>query len=216
LARGGSGKRLRTAYVVLGVAALVAVVAGVAARWLLPDDPNDRQRRESCYRAGSRVEEAQGIGGLRPCDNYPKAVTDRSPGAEGTVSLVAFPDQTVPDDRGRPGMRLVLVNRTDGVVAFKACDWRLYLVQEALAKDGTWQPVEDLPSSFCGNSYHRTFLGPDEYWEFAAPRYAGSFQTRLRFKLVAADTPELPAAGPWYSNEFEACIDPGQFRAKRH
>jgi len=76
-----------------------------------------------------------------------------------------------------------LVNTTKEQVTFSASDSRLYIVQEALDRDSKWKPIEYLPSSWCGNSYHHVFLGANEYWEFAAARYTGEFKTRLRFRL---------------------------------
>jgi hypothetical protein len=97
-----------------------------------------------------------------------------------------------------------LVNGTRDTVAFAASDSRLAIVREALDTTGGWRPVEFLPSSWCGNSYHRVFLGPTEYWEFDAPVMTGIAETRFRFVLTLGHTQV-------YSNEFPGRLNPEQF-----
>lgn len=48
-------------------------------------------------------------------------------------------------------------------------------------------------------------MGPGQYWSFAAPRYAGEFKTKLRFKLALRD------ADPVYSDEFDGAVNKDQF-----
>ena len=53
------------------------------------------------------------------------------------------------------------------------------------------------------------FLGPREYWEFTAPRYSGSIESKLRFALRLDDGETI------YSNEFDGSINPEQFTVQQ-
>lgn len=152
--------------------------------------------------AGSRPD-PKAPGGYGSSDNNPRRLTDKSIGTDGSISLLAFPDQTVPFSQSSRGFRLLLVNRTRAEAAFPASDSRLAIIQEALDSTGKWRPIEYLPSSFCGNSYHQVFLPRNAYWQFAAASYSGSQKTKLRFVLQGKQ--------PIYSNEFEGSINPEQF-----
>jgi hypothetical protein len=100
---------------------------------------------------------------------------------------------------------VILANTTRETVAFHVADSRLRIVREALDVDGTWRPIEHLPYTFCGNSYHRVFLPPSHYWSFVAPVYAGSLATEMRFVLYP-DSDQ-----PVYSNQFPGFVNPEQF-----
>ena len=159
--------------------------------------------------AGSEIEDKQALGGFGTSRNFPKALTPHLGAPEGVISLVAKPDEEAVFAEKYKGLKVLLINGTDDGVGFPASDSRLYIVQEALDRDGMWKPVEYLPSSWCGNSYHTVFLGPKQYWEFTAPRYAGKFKTRLRFRLdwVKSKTEKLTI----HSNEFEGSVNAKQF-----
>ena len=154
------------------------------------------------YFAGSKIEDKQAPGGFGPCDNFPKECDEKTPGAPGELSLIASPDEIV-EFRGRKCILLRLVNRTQKTLAFLACDSSLFVVQESLGIAG-WTPIESFPSSDCGNSDHRVFLEPDEYWEFYAIRRPG----RLRFRLEPHWDQELNVkAGSLFSNEYDGSVD---------
>lgn len=160
------------------------------------------------YPAGSRIKDREAFGGFGPCDNFPKNLGGKDWGAKAAVSIVAFPAESVAYVKHQ-GIALRVINRTDAAVPFKACDSAMYLVREALDSNGKWRPIESLPGSWCGNSYHRVILGPDQYWEFPARVYDGPLKTKLRFRLTLKD--EQPAV---YSNEFDGRINPAQFEAR--
>ena len=86
---------------------------------------------------------------------------------------------------------------------FKLSILRFTFVREALDHNGNWRAIESVPPPICGRSHHHVFLPPGSFWEFVVPHYAGSFRTRLRFKLGGDHT--------IYSNEFEGTINPEQF-----
>src|SRR5262245_50296287 len=85
------------------------------------DPGDDTDGLYSCwYWAGSKIEDKHAPGGFARSDNYPKSCAADGPGEPGTVSLLASPGETVMV-RGRPGMKLRLVNRTGEVRQFSAC-----------------------------------------------------------------------------------------------
>lgn len=165
---------------------------------------NSPGRLDGGYRVGSRVKDRDALGGFAGSGNYPLALGDGAWGTAGAVALVASPDEPVARGASR-GFLVRLVNRTRGGVEFEATDSCLSLVQEARDPAGRWRAIERLPRTFCGNSYHRVFLGPGQYWRFPARAYTGAFATALRLRLDRGDRPAL------YSNEFAGAVDLGQF-----
>jgi hypothetical protein len=157
------------------------------------------------YPAGSRIEDRDTPGGFSPCGNYPKDLAGRKWGAEGAVSIVAFPDEPVAYFKHR-GFALRVVNRTAEVVAFAACDSALSIVREAQDAGGAWQEIESPREPICGNSFHRVFLGSRQYWQFPARSYDGPIKTKLRFRLdPGGGRPVI------YSNEFDGHVTAAQF-----
>ena len=165
------------------------------------------------FYAGSKVEDKNALGGFGTSQNFSKAIESNLNAPQGKVSLVALPDEVTVFAEKHKGMKLLLVNATNEQAAFPASDSRLYIVQEALDTDGKWKPVEYLPSSWCGNSYHTVFLGANEYWEFAAARFTGKFKTKLRFRLDERKSKNEKTA--IYSNEFDGSINKEQFTNQR-
>jgi hypothetical protein len=106
------------------------------------------------------------------------------------------------------GCSLFLANGTNETVELAACDSRIPMIAEAYV-NGHWQPIEYLPSSWCGNSYHRVYLKPNQYWEFTVPRYNGKIKTRVRYRLA------LPNGTFVYSNEIAAGINKKQLTVKQ-
>jgi hypothetical protein len=164
---------------------------------------------EGFYFAGSRLKDDQALGGFGKWDNLPKSLGANVWGLKEAISLVAFPDEPIAYFKNR-GIALRLINRTQNVAAFTACDSRLYIVQEALGAEGEWRPIESPPFTNCGNSFHRVFLKADEYWEFKARTYSGSIKTKIRFRLDPDG--EDKQAAPIYSDEFGGQIAKAQFR----
>jgi hypothetical protein len=167
----------------------------------------DEQMR-GIYAVGSRIEDRDALGGFGPCDNYPKERGGNEWGAKGDVSLMAFPKEPVAYFKDR-GLALRLVNRSDDIWAFAACDSCLYIVCEAIDVDGHWRTIETAPQVCCGNSSHKVFLKPDQYWEFPARQYTGPIKTKLRYRLDPGKE-RLPI----YSNEFDGKVAAGQFEER--
>jgi hypothetical protein len=177
------------------------------------EDLNVEFMMRGYFFAGSRIQDKQALGGFGASRNNPKAIASDRAVSDGTISLIAKPDEEAIFAEKYKGLMVLLVNGTNRRIGFPASDSRLYIVQEALDMDGKWKPVEYLPSSWCGNSYHTVFLGPKEYWEFAAARYNGKFKTRLRFRLdwQKSQREKLTI----YSNEFEGNINAKQFTVQQ-
>jgi hypothetical protein len=205
--------------VLLAVAAIgcsnVDETESVAGGWALKPAPRDAtpvvadSKMKGIYPVGSRIADPRAFGGFGPCDNFPKNLAGRAWGDKGAVSLVAFPDEAVAYFK-HCGIAVRLINRTEGVESFPACDSCLFLVREAIDGEGRWREIESLPESFCGNSFHRVSLKPDQYWEFPARRYSGPIKTKIRFRLDRENG--LP---PVYSREFAGQIAAAQFEEHR-
>ncbi|MEL6672919.1 MAG: hypothetical protein AAFR61_12030 [Bacteroidota bacterium] len=122
-----------------------------------------------------------------------------------TQDLAIFIDttETNPFSEEIAGYPLYLINGSDTVQAFEAQDSRLAMVGEVWL-DEKWQPIEYLPSSWCGNSYHTLYLPSNQYWSFAIPQYKGPIATKLRYRITTETGLEL------VSNEIETSIHPKQ------
>ncbi len=160
------------------------------------------------FHARSAFPDLETFGGHGQSDNEPRRLRHDLP--RGRLLLIARPEQGVAFDSRYEGFQVTLANTTRRAVRFDAVDSRLSIVREALDRDGRWRPIEYLPSSWCGNSYHRVFLPPNHYWSFEAPRYSGSEETTMRFALEIDG-----GAGPVYSNEFAGTVNPEQFLVKQ-
>lgn len=101
------------------------------------------------------------------------------------------------------GCKLYLVNSSDSALKLTAQDSRLDIVAEAQDKEGSWLPISYLPSSWCGNSYHKVVLDSNEFWEFNIPVFTGPLKTKIRYKLITK-------SGAIYSNEIESFINKEQ------
>lgn len=170
----------------------------------VPDADNflSVENKSRCYcHAGSFLSDPD-ASGFGKSGNLPRKVSSRSSGRG--LFLFAQPE-VVTSFAGGPGMRLTVVNQTHDLLAFAACDSYLAITQEAQDVDGNWKPLDKLPNSDCGNSYHRVFLSPNNFWAIAAPRYKGPIATKLRFTMQLADGSSL------HSNEFDGSIHEGQF-----
>lgn len=129
------------------------------------------------------------------------------PAVKGQLALLALPDNPA-DFEGYKGFKVMLVNGTKKTVSFEAQDFRINIVREARDAAGRWRPIEYLPNSWCGNSYHQLDLPPGRHWTFHAPVYSGAFRTQMRFVL---DQPGLHLV----SNEFSGTINVEQFERQQ-
>tara|TARA_A100000171_G_scaffold52340_1_gene70257 strand:- start:14420 stop:15106 length:687 start_codon:yes stop_codon:yes gene_type:complete len=130
--------------------------------------------------AGTKIKDLQSPGGYASSDNWPRDIDFEHELKADSIHLLLDADV-----EGEPkGYRVRLINTSGQVVPFHAVDGRLSIVQQALNADGEWRNVEMLPSSGCGNSYHRVMLDRHQYWQFDVPLYDGSDLTQIRYMLV--------------------------------
>lgn len=166
--------------------------------------------------AGSAIPDTNAYGGYGGSNNYPNdyakiaAYVDQSFGqpVRDTVQIVALHEESVVFKGQFVGMPVLIVNGSSETLHLDASDSRLYMVQEALNEAGEWVPVEHLPQSWCGNSRHQVSLRTGQYWEFAAPKYTGTFTTKLRVAL------DLPGGQTIYSNVYPGAVNVEQFSVK--
>jgi hypothetical protein len=168
------------------------------------------KNRSYFYASGPKLEKTAGLGGWADSGNMFIPIGTETDFTAGKLSIhVNTNDKTVFAEK-YTGLILYVSNGSADTVYFDAQDSRLNMKLQALDKNGRWQDIEYLPSSWCGNSYHMVYLPPQYYWKFTIPEYEGKMRTRLRAVLQfkkALDGSELSL----YSNEFEGSINPGQF-----
>lgn len=152
--------------------------------------------------------------GWADSDNIPVKITDPQI-RKGVLQIIADTSKHVPYAGKFKGFRLSVCNTTGDTVMFKAQDSRLYLKLQAKNKKGEWADIEYLPSSTCGNSYHKLKLESGSQWNFVIPDYRGSFQTRIRARLAVTDNTDPAKENIIYSNEFNGSVNPGQFTDKK-
>ncbi len=164
-------------------------------------------KRRATFFAYSRAG-YRGAGGHWKSDNLPRLLGADDAPTVSAVALLVLPLEARDYHVGftiYAGYRVVLANGSQAAIEVVASDSRVPIVQEALDADGTWRAIEYLPESFCGNSYHTLVLQPGEYWDFVAPRYAGSVETMVRIRAELADGTMLT------TTPMPASIDPRQF-----
>jgi hypothetical protein len=156
----------------------------------------------------------EGLGGHASSTNAP--IANMGGVYRNGLYAQVFLDEGKTIAKGHDAIRVLIVNGSMLPAKFEASDSRIYVVQEAIGPDGKWAPIEYLPQSWCGNSYHTMTLPPQTHWEFLAPRYGGPFATKLRVKVALGnddDASPLTSSVPrvFYSNEFAGAINVAQF-----
>ena len=159
------------------------------------------------FYANSSIEDSISPGGFADFGNQPIKINEKDSFEENSVAMFidVLMENTFEDDFS--GYTLYLSNTTDTVAEFDGQDSRLYIHAQAFV-DGSWQDIEYLPSSWCGNSYHIIYLKPNEYWEFEIPKYTGEINTRIRYVLKYNGS-EI------YSNEYSGGINREQLTVKQ-
>lgn len=155
------------------------------------------QLRGNCY-AFSSKKYAKKSNGEAHSENIAKVNNGRF--EPNLIGLFLSKNEFRKISKNNIGHTLYLINTTKNKLDFFAQDSRLKIVTEVKNKNGQWTNITYLPSSGCGNSYHKITLGSNEYWEFAQPIYKGNFTTKLRYKLTAKEK-------IYVSNEIETSIN---------
>ena len=120
--------------------------------------------------AGSKIEDKQAFGGFGTSENFPKAIDPKMSVTRDEVSLIAMPDEAAVFAGKYKGMKVVLVNATNETVGFPASDSRLYIVQEALDRQGAGNRL---------NTFRRVGVVTATTPSFLARMSIGSLQRRV-------------------------------------
>ncbi len=168
--------------------------------------------RVARYDVGSRVKNPDDLGGFWKSKNYPNRITSNfldeivaKPNDLSVVAHVIPPTANSEKATAEQHLEIFVVNRTTSRKSFSAQDSLLNLRQEAKDSAGNWKPIEYLESSWCGNSYHTVYLGPNSFWKLEGKSTPGPFKTALRYAL------EIGNGKTIYSNEFDGSIFESQF-----
>ncbi|MFK7972985.1 MAG: WG repeat-containing protein [Bacteroidia bacterium] len=112
------------------------------------------------------------------------------------------------------GLEIVIANTMDSIGYISNYEGRIEMLIQAKDKNGEWNFIEQLPTPrSCFKHFYKHELPTQQYLNFVAPRYEGSFQTQLRVALkvyLVNDKGKLKRAYV-YSNEYEGSINPAQF-----
>ena len=154
-------------------------------------------------RAFSNPDNAKESNGEYQSENLPKEIDKPFP-KNKMLLIISEQEQTIFKEKYL-GHTLYLVNSTNAAIDFSAQDSKLSIYIEAFTKSGTWKPISYMPSSFCGNSYHKITLDTNEYWQFRIPVFTGDYKTKIRYALSLDQETKL------VSNEIEAYINLDQF-----
>jgi hypothetical protein len=101
-----------------------------------------------------------------------------------------------------------LINASDSIFNAEKQDGSLIMIQEAIDKNGDWQPIEYWTYSGCGNSYfHPLTLKPGKYIMIPIKKYNGNYKTKIRLKLKKDKS-------IFYSDPFDGSIETSQFDKK--
>jgi hypothetical protein len=158
--------------------------------------------------------EADYSGGWASSPNKPKIITDiKFP--NNSLSITIDTNNIDRFANAFFGFNLFISNTTIDTVKLNAQDSRLYMKLQAQNSKDEWKDIEYLPSSWCGNSYHKIELEPNAFWKFTIPNYNGEFQTKIRAELRYIDNDNLKTEKVVYSNIINGSINPGQFWNKR-
>jgi hypothetical protein len=97
-----------------------------------------------------------------------------------------------------------IINQTKKSIVISEQETELFLIQEALDKNGKWKPIEYMTFSDCGDSFSEYILRPNYYLMTKVYKYKGGFETLIRIKM-ASDTIIT------YSKPFRGSINLSQF-----
>jgi hypothetical protein len=157
--------------------------------------------------AQSSIKDTAALGGFGGSDNLPKIISNNKIFSENGLFLKIDTTNIVTLNDKFNGYKFYIANKSDSIVKLVASDSRLYVIAEVLYK-GEWKPIEYLPSSWCGNSYHDVFLKQNEYWEFIVPKFSGKIKTKIRYRLIIGKDKYI------FSNEIDTSINKRQMTRK--
>lgn len=156
----------------------------------------------------SSIADTTALGGFAESDNLPKQINASLNFPQKGLFLMIDTTIIVTINKKFNGYKFYIGNNSDTIVQLQASDSRLYAIAEVYYEN-KWQPIEYLPSSSCGNSFHLVFLKPNEYWSFDIPKFKGSVKTKLRYRLMVGDNKFI------YSNEIATTFNKSQLKEKQ-
>ncbi len=161
------------------------------------------------YARTSQVD-STALGGFYEDRNSPKNLTPEISeySKSNKLEVIVKPDLTTEFEKGISGFKVFIINKSDSIKELPAQDSRLYLKRQVFYKN-EWKDIEYLPNSWCGNSYHRVFIKPNEYWDFTAPCLKGKIDAKFRFELYVNE--ELII----YSNESNGSFNKKQLKKEQ-
>lgn len=160
---------------------VLILVSGAMAQAL--QDVNIHYMLRGSIIASSSIVDKKALGGFAKYGAIPQKIGDSlNLNGKGIILKIDTKRASVIENAYH-GYTLFLANKTDTILPFYASDSRLKIIAEVYYK-GKWSPIEYLPSSGCGNSYHTVYLNPNEYWQFKIPKFTGDIKTKLRYTLL--------------------------------
>lgn len=187
------------------------------------DNLNIAYMNRGYFYAYSLPEDPENIrsGGWYVDDNFPQKISDYTDIPKNKLSLRVDTNSRGTIYESYHSYPVFVLNVLDSAVSFEAQDSRLYMKVQAKDQNGAWRDIEYLPSSWCGDSYHRIELPAAHYWKLQTPIYEGGFKTKLRIALeyIMSEksedkysyTKELEIL---YSNEYDGSVNLAQFWRK--
>ena len=170
---------------------------------------NSKKMLQGYFYAGTSQLDTKAAGGFYQSQNQPKKMSSEIEnilnGKEVQIVVQKNEIQNFTDEI--EGFTVYIINNTDKAIGLHAQDSRLYVIRQVYF-NGKWNDIEFLRSSGCGNSYHKVFAKPNEYWEFVVPCLKGNFAANFRFKLLLEKDKYI------YSNEFTGRFNKRQLRKK--
>lgn len=104
------------------------------------------------------------------------------------------------------GYPIIIENTSDSIRDIETQEGWIYMIQEALDKEGNWRPIEYIDyRAVCGNSFGSSKLLPYEYLISKIYKYEGEFKTKLRVRFSTHKE-------VYISNEFNGQINLSQFK----
>ncbi|WP_036382663.1 hypothetical protein [Muricauda sp. MAR_2010_75] len=163
------------------------------------------------FYVGTSQVDTTALGGYYADNNTPKPINSMMEkiSRPNAFQVIVQTDSIVTFVEKAAGFKVFIVNTSDSIVKLPAQDSRIYLKRQVFYKN-EWQDIEYLPSSWCGNSYHSVFIGPNEYWDLEAPCIRGEIQAKFRFQLLVDNTSTLYDEPNIYSNEFNGSFNKSQ------
>jgi len=153
---------------------------------------------------------------------FSKSIVKNDVFKNNSISISVLPEHRETFNSKFNGIKVYVANLTSVDIDFNSQDCRLNLKAQAKDKKGEWKDIENLPESWCGNSYGITTLRTGRYWEFITPVYEGVFDTKRRLVLTYIDPKDHNKSDykkneiTVYSNEYFGSINPAQFWHKNY